>query len=100
MEALEEALRLRRQVLDPAAPEVIESLELLGVAYGEANDLVTAERLLREAADLVSRSPNATPEEEAGPLFSLAEILKRQGRHAEADEVTERALRMIGTSGT
>lgn len=99
VEALEEALRLRRQVLDPTAPEVIESLELLGVAYGEANDLVTAERLLREAAVLVSRSTTATLEEKAGPLFSLADILKRQGRHGEADEVTERALRMIGTGG-
>lgn len=99
VEALEEALRSYRQVLDPTAPEVIKSLELLGVAYGEANDLVMAVRLLREAADLVSRSPTATLEEKAGPLFSLADILKRQGRHAEAAEVTERALRLMDTNG-
>ncbi|HEX2164706.1 MAG TPA: tetratricopeptide repeat protein [Thermoanaerobaculia bacterium] len=98
LEALEEGLRLRRQVLDPAAPQVIESLELLGVAYGETNALEQAERLLREAADLVSGSPTASPEEKAGPLFSLSAILKRQGRRAEADEIRERALRLMNTN--
>lgn len=94
-EALEEALRLRRQLLDPAAPEVIESLNLLGIVYGETGDLEQAERLLREAAALVAGSPTASPADKAGPLFSLIPILERQGRHAEADELTEKALRLV-----
>lgn len=99
VKALEEALRLRRQVLDPTDPALIESLILLGISYEQTDDLTRAEQLLREAAELAAESPTASGEDKAGPLSSLAVVLERQGRQAEADALREEAMRLLTSDG-
>lgn len=94
VEALEEALRLRRELPESTSSELIESLILLGTAYELTGELTPAGALFREAADLLADSTIATGEERAGPLYSLAGVLERQGREEEARAVVEEAERL------
>jgi tetratricopeptide (TPR) repeat protein len=93
LEALAEALSIRRELLAPTSPELIESLILQGVAYQMTGELEQAERLLREAVTRLGESATATADDKAAALRSLAKVLELQGRAAEAADVSEEADR-------
>jgi len=96
----EEALRFTEEVEAAAEPDVPEQFlwrkarakVLAARGAGEQ-----AERLAREAVGLAERTDHL--EEHADALMTLAEVLRRAGRAAEAEPALEEALRLCEQKG-
>ena len=96
----EEALRFTEEVEAAAEPDVPEQFlwrkarakVLAARGVGEQ-----AERLAREAVRLAERTDHL--EEHADALMTLAEVLRRAGRAAEAEPALEEALRLSEQKG-
>ena len=83
---IEDAIEAYGQSLENDKPDVILTLYNLGIAYGDSDDLETAESYYRQALDL--RSSHVPS------LGNLAILLSDKGELREAEELLQKALRL------
>jgi eukaryotic-like serine/threonine-protein kinase len=86
----EEALEIRRAVLAPDHPDVGEAIYQVGRVTADAAE---AERLYREAFDLLQRT-GGHPERQVALLQGLSTFARRNGRFEEAIATDQEALRL------
>lgn len=91
---LNEALEIRRALLRPGHPLVIQSLQNVGVLHASRGDYAAGVRLLREAADAQRRVLGENSPSYGLTLKSLGSALEASGAHAEALPHLEAALRI------
>jgi ATP/maltotriose-dependent transcriptional regulator MalT len=97
----EEALRFTEQVEAAAFLDVPEQFlwrKARAKVVAARGDGEQAERLAREAVDLAERTDHL--EEHADALVTVAEVLRRAGRAAEAEPALQEALRLCERKGS
>jgi class 3 adenylate cyclase/tetratricopeptide (TPR) repeat protein len=96
----EEALRFTEEVEATAEPDIPEQFlwrTARAKVLAARGAVEEAERLAREAVDLAARTDHL--EEHANALMTLAEVLRRGGRAAEATPALRDALRLYRQKG-
>jgi LuxR family transcriptional regulator, maltose regulon positive regulatory protein len=94
-----EAVAILEQVVDVGRPQAnnlaaVWALGCLGALRARADDLEAAERYARQATDLADRYGLAEYWIAATALVTLADVLDRRGRTAEAEAVAVRGLKL------
>lgn len=95
---LEEALALRRHILDPDDPELGNSLSELGLLLLDQRDPAAAEPLLHEALRITRATRGERDLTTATRLNDYAVALHTQGRLAEAEALYRAALAIQRTT--
>jgi serine/threonine-protein kinase len=89
---LTKALAVRRRVLGPEHPDVVESLVELGRLLTEKGELERSERLLRDALAMATSLFGPESLEVSDVLYRLGKLLLRKGEYAPAEDVLRRCL--------
>lgn len=104
---LQEALRLRQDALGPTAPLVARSLADLAMGYaslaefqqqegsGRPQGFRQAESHFRQALTIAEQQRPADPALQSDILLGLADVMRRTGRAAEAEELKNRATPLV-----
>ncbi|MBP7866921.1 MAG: tetratricopeptide repeat protein [Acidobacteria bacterium] len=98
---IREALAVREKALGPDHPDTADSLDTLGVLLTRQKKYGEAEQTLRKAL-AVQEGLNPEGAATAGVLLHLADLLKAQGRHGDAQPYEMRAAAILkkGEPGT
>ncbi|MEM7066502.1 MAG: tetratricopeptide repeat protein [Cyanobacteria bacterium P01_B01_bin.77] len=92
---LKEAMKIRKQLLGDAHPDVAWSLNSLAMLYDYQSRYTEAELLLKEALSIRKRLLGEMHSDVAQNLHDLAWIYKNQGRYSEAELLYQKSLPMF-----
>ncbi len=89
---VQEVAEANRRRFGPRSPEMARQLLNVSSVLGDLSRLDEAERLAREATEIMQESPRASRLEVSSALRTLAEVLDTMGRKKEAAEYFEAVL--------
>ena len=89
------ALTFREKALGPDHPDVVQSLNNLGLLYDKQGRYADAEPLFKQALTILEKAFGPDNRYAAFPLNNLAEVYRAQGRYADAEPLYKRSWAIL-----